>query len=126
MSGIAKITVKGVEYPLRFGVRGLMKYEERVRLEGVSEDQDINIITGSINVVYAGLYSASIRLEKPAMSFADASDLFDELSLETDYNEQLSAVWDAFNESVMPIITARNPQPEEDKKKVQKKSKPKS
>jgi len=125
MNGVAKVTIKGKEYPLKFGVQALMRYEERGKKSTVSDDDNINVITASINVFYAGLVGSNIRLEQPIISYADASDLYDELSLEEDYNEQLTAIWAAFNESVLPIIAARNPAAkEEDKKKVTRKSKP--
>jgi len=114
MNGVAKVTIKGQEYPIKFGVQALMLYEARANKSLVTDDENSNVITASVNVFYAGLVGACIRLELPMKSFSDACDLFDELALEETYNEQLAEIWEAFNASVLPIITARNPQPAEE------------
>jgi len=117
MNGVAKVTIKGKEYPLKFGVQAMLVYEEEVNknplVEGVAAGMAATCI-----VLYAGLIGNSIRSRQPVMPFEEVYDLmYDGLALEPDFNTQVTRMWDVFNESIQPIVKSK-----EDGESVKKKA----
>lgn len=111
MNGVAKVTIKGQEYPLKFGVQALLLYEELVKENPLSQSTLAAGMAASCNVLYAGLTGSSIRSRQPVMSFEEVYDLmYDGLALEPDFNDQVAKMWEAFNLSVEPIIKQKEPE----------------
>lgn len=117
MNGVAKVTIKGQEYPLKFGVQSMFAYER------VSKDKPEDLEEGSLallascNVLYSGMVGESLRSRTLSVKFEDVYDLFfDHLIFEKDFNDQISILWAVFTEANASLI----PQKEEvaDKKKA--------
>lgn len=123
MNGVGKVKIKGVEYPLKFGVQALLVYEEEIGKNPLSNDSTAAGLAASCIIFYAGLVGNAIRSRQPILSFEEVFDLFhDELALEPDFNEQVMKMWEVFNLSIKPIIAEKTAEMEEVKKKARKKS----
>ena len=103
MNGIVSVNIKGESYPLKFGMQAFLIFQDKSVNSNVSAESTEGRLKAVCDLFFAGLAGNSIRSEKPILSYAECVDLFDELCLEPDFNDQVNAIWNCFNESVKPL-----------------------
>jgi len=121
MNGVVNISIGGVNYPLKFGMQSVMVYTDRCKKNlypAGSKECELKVM---IDLFYAGLYGHSLRNETEIISFAEASDLYEQLLQEPDFVEQSGKMWKCYIDAVVPYgekLVAE----EESKKKTPKKA----
>lgn len=92
MNGIIEINAGGKKYTLRFGM---------LSLEILAKQQELNPSTSAIkmlmDLVYSGLYNASILKGEQAKSYEEVAGIVEEL-LDEDKG-QVNEIWKCFEES---------------------------
>jgi len=106
MNGITDVTIKGEKHQLRFGMQAFLIFQDR----STKNSAPVNSIEAGLKSVcdlfFAGMTGNCIRNEMPIKSFAECCDLFDELSMEPDFNDQVSKIWECFGDSIKNISNA--------------------
>lgn len=94
MNGIVNIVVSGKSHELRFNVHGCMEFE-RMSFLNISENE-AKCVT---DLIYSGLFGASIPKQIQITSYEEVCDLMDDFYDEPDAGDQLEKVWNAYHES---------------------------
>lgn len=118
MNGIVNVNIKGQAYPLKFGMQAFLIFQDKSVNSNVSAESTEGRLKAVCDLFFAGLAGHSIRNEKPVLSYPECVDLFDELCMEPDFNDQVNAIWNCFNESVKPLTEPVKAEPIKKKEKV--------
>lgn len=118
MNGVATVTIKGVKHNLKFGMQAFLLFQERSGKSTAKADTLEGSLKAICDLFFAGMTGNSIRNELPIKSYAECCDLFDDLTIEPNFNDQVAELWRVFNESVKSLNTV-------EEKPVKKKVAPK-
>lgn len=102
-NGVVEVSIKGINYRLRFGMQAFLIFQEKSGKSTAKLDSLEGGLKAICDLFFAGMTGNSIRNELPIKSYCDCCDLFDELTMEPNFNDQVAELWRVFNESIKSI-----------------------
>lgn len=126
MNGVCNITVNGVSYSLKFGMRAIMIFQEKslaavIKLNEGEEDKskwkDIDPVKQLVYLVYAGLCNDAESKDLEYPKFEDCYSLVDDILAGKDADAISVKIFNAFKESRAgaKLIEMFNPKKEDEK-----------
>lgn len=96
MNGICNLKSGETVVALRFNVYGCGAFERMIFAKPESLN-DHHVM--STTLLYGGLYGEAMKNGAPAPEYSEAGELYDAISEQDDFNAQMLAMWNVYEES---------------------------